>query len=85
MFLLSMRFGALADRYGPRWFMGFGPLVAAAGLALFLRLDADVDYLTDLLPGLLLFSLGLSIDGRAAHRDRAGRRRRAQRRRSPPG
>jgi EmrB/QacA subfamily drug resistance transporter len=61
MFLLSTRFGALDDRHGPRLFMGFGPLVAAAGLALFLRLDADVDYLTDLLPGLLLFSLGLSI------------------------
>ena len=61
MFLLSMRFGALADRYGPRFFMGFGPLMAAAGLALFLRLDADVDYVSDLLPGLLLFALGLSI------------------------
>jgi EmrB/QacA subfamily drug resistance transporter len=61
MFLLSMRFGALADRYGPRFFMGFGPLVAAAGLALFLPLDADVDYVTELLPGLLLFSIGLSI------------------------
>jgi EmrB/QacA subfamily drug resistance transporter len=61
MFLLSMRFGALADRYGPRFFMGFGPLLAAAGLALFLRLDADVDYVTDLLPGLLVFAVGLSI------------------------
>jgi EmrB/QacA subfamily drug resistance transporter len=61
MFLLSMRFGALADRYGPRFFMGVGPLVAAVGLALFLRLDADVDFLTDLLPGLLIFSLGLAM------------------------
>jgi EmrB/QacA subfamily drug resistance transporter len=61
MFALSMRFGALADRYGPRFFMGVGPLVAAAGLALLARVNADVDYLTDLLPGLLLFSLGLSI------------------------
>ena len=61
MFLLSTRFGALADRYGPRFFMGVGPLVAAAGLALFLRLDADVNFLTDLLPGLLVFSLGLSM------------------------
>jgi MFS family permease len=57
----STRFGALADRHGPRFFMGVGPLVAAAGLALFLRLDADVDYLTDLLPGLLVFSLGLAM------------------------
>jgi predicted MFS family arabinose efflux permease len=61
MFLLSTRFGALADRHGPRFFMGFGPLIAAAGLALFLRIDADVDYVTDLLPGLLVFAVGLSI------------------------
>jgi hypothetical protein len=61
MFLLSGRFGALADRYGPRFFMGFGPLIAAAGLALFLRVDADVDYLTELLPALLVFALGLSL------------------------
>jgi EmrB/QacA subfamily drug resistance transporter len=61
MFLLSTRFGMLADRYGPRFFMGVGPLVAAAGLAWFLRLDADVDYFTDLLPGLLVFALGLSM------------------------
>jgi EmrB/QacA subfamily drug resistance transporter len=61
LFALSMRFGALADRYGPRFFMGVGPLVTAAGLALFLRLDADVDYLTDLLPALLVFGLGLAM------------------------
>src|SRR5918992_1294658 len=61
MFALSMRFGMLADRYGPRFFMGVGPLVTAAGLALFLRLDADVNYLIDLLPALLVFGLGLSM------------------------
>jgi EmrB/QacA subfamily drug resistance transporter len=61
MFLFSARFGALADRYGPRFFMGFGPLIAAAGLAFFLRLDADVDYLTELLPGLVVFSIGLAM------------------------
>jgi EmrB/QacA subfamily drug resistance transporter len=61
MFLLSRRWGALADRIGPRLFMGVGPLVAALGLLWFARLDADVNYLTDLLPGLLVFGLGLSI------------------------
>jgi EmrB/QacA subfamily drug resistance transporter len=61
MFGLSTRFGMLADRHGPRFFMGVGPLIAAAGLAWFLRLGADVDYLTDLLPGLLVFALGLSM------------------------
>ena len=29
MFVLSRRFGALADRFGPRFFMGAGPLVGA--------------------------------------------------------
>jgi hypothetical protein len=61
MFLLSTRFGALADRYGPRFFMGVGPLVAAAGLALLIRIDAHVNYVTDLLPALTLFSIGLSM------------------------
>jgi predicted MFS family arabinose efflux permease len=61
MFALSMRFGALADRHGPRFFMGVGPLIAAVGLALFLRLGSDVDYVTDLLPGLLIFALGLAL------------------------
>jgi EmrB/QacA subfamily drug resistance transporter len=60
MFLLSKRAGALADRYGARWFMGGGGLVAAAGLLLLLRVDADADYATQLLPALLVFSLGLS-------------------------
>ncbi|HLM27966.1 MAG TPA: DHA2 family efflux MFS transporter permease subunit [Thermoleophilaceae bacterium] len=61
MFFLSARFGALADRFGPRWLMGAGPLVAAVGLALFTRLDEDVSYLTDLLPAMALFALGLSM------------------------
>lgn len=61
MFLLSQRFGMLADRHGPRFFMGVGPLIAAVGMALLMQLDADVDYLTDLLPGLLVFALGLSM------------------------
>jgi EmrB/QacA subfamily drug resistance transporter len=60
MFALSRRFGRLADRLGPRLFMGVGPLTAAVGLALMLRLDAKVDYATDLLPALLIFSLGLT-------------------------
>ncbi|MGH2944478.1 MAG: DHA2 family efflux MFS transporter permease subunit, partial [Solirubrobacteraceae bacterium] len=60
MFLLSKRAGMLADRVGPRVFMGGGPLLAAAGLLLLMRLDADVDYVNELLPALLAFSLGLA-------------------------
>jgi EmrB/QacA subfamily drug resistance transporter len=61
MFAFSKRFGALADRHGPRLFMGAGPLVAAVGLLLFQRIGVQVDYLTDVLPGILVFSLGLSM------------------------
>ena len=60
MFMLSRYAGRLADRYGPRWFMGFGPLVAAVGLMMLQRVDAQFDYFTDLFPALLVFSLGLS-------------------------
>jgi EmrB/QacA subfamily drug resistance transporter len=60
MFLLSKRAGRLADRFGPRLFMGLGPITSAVGLALMLRIGARFDYWTDLLPPLLLFSVGLS-------------------------
>jgi EmrB/QacA subfamily drug resistance transporter len=61
MFLLSRRFGALADRIGPRPLMGFGPLVAAAGLLWLSRLSSDPSFLAGVLPPLLIFSLGLSM------------------------
>lgn len=60
MFFLSSRFGALAGRYGPRWFMAGGPMLAAAGFMLMLLVDESVNYWT-LLPGILLFGLGLSV------------------------
>ena len=61
MFLLSRRFGALADRYGPRWFMAGGPMLVAAGFLGMLRLDAGTSYFTDLLPALVVYSLGLAV------------------------
>src|SRR5207253_4207506 len=61
MFALSRRAGALADRFGPRLFMGAGPLVAAGGILLLLRAGMHVSYVTDLLPALLVFKLGLSL------------------------
>jgi EmrB/QacA subfamily drug resistance transporter len=61
MFFLSRRFGALADRYGPRFFMGAGPLIAGAGMLLLLRTGLDTSYLTDVLPAMLVFALGLAL------------------------
>jgi EmrB/QacA subfamily drug resistance transporter len=60
MFLLSKRFGALADRVGPHLFMGFGPIVAAVGLLLLARVGAKADYPTTVFPGVIVFGLGMS-------------------------
>ncbi len=61
MFALSSRFGALADRIGPRLFMGVGPLVAGAGMLMLLGVGVHVSYATTVLPAILVFSLGLSM------------------------
>ena len=60
IFALSRRFGALADRIGPRLFMSGGPVLAGVGLLLLTRVDAHPDYLTTILPGVLVFALGLA-------------------------
>jgi EmrB/QacA subfamily drug resistance transporter len=60
MWVLSRRFGALSDRIGPKLPMGLGPIVAGIGLMWMGRLDSDVNYVTDLLPGVLVFGVGLS-------------------------
>ncbi|OUE16127.1 Antiseptic resistance protein [Clavibacter michiganensis subsp. michiganensis] len=61
MLLLSTRFGALAGRIGPRLLMGAGPIVAGGGYLLMLRVAEPVDYWGQLLPGILVFGLGLSM------------------------
>jgi len=60
MFLLSPVAGRLAGKHGPRWFMTFGPLIAAAGFLLLLRMHARASFFADVLPGILLFGLGLA-------------------------
>ncbi|HEV8462384.1 MAG TPA: MFS transporter [Gaiellaceae bacterium] len=61
MFVLSPRIGRLSMRNGPRFFMGFGPLVAGVAILGLVRLDSDFSYGLDLLPPLILFSVGLSM------------------------
>jgi EmrB/QacA subfamily drug resistance transporter len=59
--LLSRRWGALAQRTGPRTLMTLGPLVMAVGLLLFTRLDVESPYVEVVLPAALVFGLGLSM------------------------
>jgi MFS family permease len=61
MFAFSKRWGALADRYGPRWFMAAGPVIQGIGILLMLRVTADGDYWTEILPALVVFGIGLSL------------------------
>ena len=61
MFLLSARMGRLADRYGPRPFLTVGPLLVAAGFGLMQRYGTSVSLFGDVLPALLVFSLGLAL------------------------
>ncbi|MGN6205582.1 MFS transporter [Humibacter sp.] len=61
MLLLSGRFGALSGKVGPRLFMAIGPVIAAGGYALMLTMGTHVNYWLELLPGILVFGLGLSI------------------------
>jgi EmrB/QacA subfamily drug resistance transporter len=55
----SMVAAALVTRIGPRIPLASGLVVAAGGLLLLAQVPANGDYLTDLLPGLLVAGLGL--------------------------
>jgi EmrB/QacA subfamily drug resistance transporter len=61
MLVLSARAGALAARIGPRLPMTVGPVVAACGVLLLLRIGAHASYLTVVLPAVTVFGLGLSL------------------------
>jgi len=61
LLLLSARSGALAARIGPRLQMTAGPLICAVGLLMTTRIDSHHRfYPTDVLPGILVFALGLA-------------------------
>jgi predicted MFS family arabinose efflux permease len=61
MLLLSPRAGALATRIGPRLPMSVGPIVAACGVLLLLRIGPNASYVFDVLPAVTLFGLGLAF------------------------
>lgn len=60
-FFLARWFGTLAGRHGPRLFMTVGPLLAAVGFLLMANVSQPFDFLTQLLGGLVVFGLGLSM------------------------
>lgn len=61
MLVLSGRMGALAQRTGPRALMTAGPLVAGVGLALLVRVVPGATYWGGVLPGILVFGVGMAM------------------------
>jgi EmrB/QacA subfamily drug resistance transporter len=61
MLLVSPVAGRLAGRIGPRVPMTAGALLGAGGLLLLLRLSTDAGYVRGVLPGLLVFAVGLAM------------------------
>ncbi|MBS3179756.1 MULTISPECIES: MFS transporter [unclassified Pseudoclavibacter] len=58
---LSSWFGSLSGRFGPRLFMTVGPILAGVGTLMYSGLGSEVNYWTQVLPGVVVFSLGLSM------------------------
>ena len=78
LIFFSRRFGSLAARFGPKWFMAVGPAVMALGVLWFARVPSNstpwklqpadpntylppLSYVTDFLPGSIIFGAGLMI------------------------
>jgi EmrB/QacA subfamily drug resistance transporter len=59
MLLLSAASGSLAQRIGPLPQLTVGPLLAGAGLLLLARIGPDASWTADVLPGAVVFGLGL--------------------------
>jgi EmrB/QacA subfamily drug resistance transporter len=60
MLLLSARSGRLAQRIGPKLQLVVGPLLLAVGMVLLRMATPGAGYLTGVLPGVLVFGLGLA-------------------------
>lgn len=61
LLLASPAMGSLGDRLGPRLPMTVGPVVAAVGLFLMVRIAPGVGYWNVVLPAVVVFGIGLTI------------------------
>jgi MFS family permease len=61
MLVFSPQAGALGQRIGPRVPMTVGPIVLAAGLVLLSRVEQGDAYLASVLPGVVVFGVGMTI------------------------
>jgi EmrB/QacA subfamily drug resistance transporter len=60
MLVLSPRTAALAQRTGPRWLLAGGLVTCTVAVLVMRRIGSHPSYLTDVLPAVVLFGLGLS-------------------------
>ncbi|HEX5744098.1 MAG TPA: MFS transporter [Candidatus Saccharimonadales bacterium] len=61
LFALSPKMGALAGKYGPRLFMGVGPIISAGGWLMMAGLGSSVDYWSEVFPAIVVFGIGLAV------------------------
>jgi MFS family permease len=60
MLLTSSWSGKLASRIGPRLQLVVGPIIIAAAMLLYMRIAPGASYLTEVLPAVVLFGIGLT-------------------------
>jgi EmrB/QacA subfamily drug resistance transporter len=61
MILFSSRVGSWSGRLGPRLFMTIGPIICGIGVLTMLLVMRDFNYWWQMLPGIIIFGIGLTL------------------------